>query len=52
MKHLSTVLRVFDAIATAVAVVLGLTPDPTLAVVEAQHPIDRRHQIDRRHHTV
>lgn len=34
MHHLHTLRRVIEAIATAIGVVLGLTPDPTLAPVK------------------
>ena len=34
MRLLATIRRIFDALATAIGVVLGLTPDPTLVPVE------------------
>ena len=41
MHLLETIRRVFDALATATGVVLGLVPDPTTVPVEHDHPIWR-----------
>ncbi|MBV9281630.1 MAG: hypothetical protein JOZ41_16235 [Chloroflexi bacterium] len=34
MRLLSTIIRVLEAVGTAVAVVFGLVPDPTLVPIE------------------
>jgi len=47
MRLLTILGRILDAIATAVGVILGLTPDPTWIPIEHQdRPIPRQRHVD------